>query len=369
MKTLTLLLALSLLSMNVFSQKDAAIVAAMRNKPSLTTAATEIEIANMPISASGIMIHGEDRDVEKQIKHYFEDKLGVDLKKNKGILQKSGLSIPAMHPDTLSLFLELKENNTGVDLAIAAGSGNTFLSPQTHPKAFLFMDSILIDFSKIFYAKSYHDKLADERKALEKLNKELSHDQSQLGSLGKSISSTSGKIKSDELGVEKAKNATRTADSSIETLESDKSGKTKALQEVILAMDQRKLVMDPLQSQINTKAIAGETESKEYKKQSKALSKLRKSDAAQLKQKEKLSSSITKLDSQLIKRRTSKNKAESTQRDLETRIMSHKNEQAKLEGNIRDTEKNIKNLEEMIKEKGRLITDLELSAAALGLKP
>lgn len=368
MKTIKLLLAFCLLTFNVIAQKDAAIAEAMRNKPSISTTASEIEIANMPIAASGIMIHGEDRDVEKQIKHYFEDKLGVDLKKNKGIFQKSGLSIPAMHPDTLSLFLELKENKTGIDIALAAGSGDTFLNPQSHPKAFLYMDSILVDFSKIYYTKAYDDKLSDERKALEKLNKELSHDQRQLGSLSKSINSAGNKIKSDEVGVEKAKNAIKSADSAIETLESDKSVKTKALQEVISEMNQRKLVMDPLQSEINTKVIAGDTESREYKKQSKELSKLKKADSAQLKQKEKLSSSITKLDSQLIKQRSAKNKAESTQRDLETRIMSHKNEQAKLEGNIRDTEKKIKNLQESIKEKSSLIADLESSAAALGLK-
>jgi hypothetical protein len=350
------------------AQKDAAIITAMRNKPTILTSASEIEINKSVAQASGILLHGEDKDVEKQFKHFMETKQSIDLKKHKGLLQKTGLKIEQMHNDTVTLLADFKKQKTGTLLALGASSGGNYLDATSHPQAFKYMDSLLTLFGKDFYQWAYAEVLNDERKSLEKMERELERQRKEQSSLNNSLSSTMSKIKSDEVEADKARNAVKAADGELETLETLKNNQKKQLDEVETEMNTIEQKKAPLEATVIAKQNSGDVGSKEYKKQNKELEKLKKELAKQQKQKDKYSSVLSKTDDKLVKQRSLRNKAESKQRDYETHIISLKNEEDKLKGNIRDTEKEIDRLQADIKDKSSLISDLEASGAALGLQ-
>jgi len=364
-KSIIAVCLLSSFSVLGWAQKDSQVLKALESTPSTDALVKSHEYNKMPVDSYQLLIHGPEKEVEKQFKDFVEVNTGVSLKRSKGFLVGDEQIARTLSTDSLTLISELIEESNGITLAVMASRRGTQLSTKANPTEMHELELLLERFSKSFYTYYYKEVIEDETKSLEKTQKNLDKTAGRIASTQSALAKYKGKIKSEEVDIKKEENNMKTMEAEKKKLETEKENLQRNVTRNEENIAKNKEELNSYQSEIDGLSAAGDTDGKAYKKGMKELTKRQKLDITLYEDLQDLHEDINKMDGKITKSQEKFNKAESNMRKNENDIKELENDIKSSERDLGDLQKELSSITKDRDSQKSLVAKIKAAASAV----
>jgi chromosome segregation ATPase len=364
LKSSIIVLASILLSLNSIAQKEEEIIKALQTTPSFDALAIEHSYNNMPGDAYKMLIHGEERDVQKSLRDFVKTQCGVDLKRSKGVYMNEPAIAKTISTDSLSIIVDFDEVINGVEVIIMASRDGKLLNDSLNSAEMNELEILLERFSKSFYNEYYEDLIKDQDKELGRAQKDFEKLEGKVESTQKSIDKANDKLKDEQADIKGYEDDKKSAEAEIKKLEKEKENLQKEVTHIEENIERNKSELNQYQGEVDAFSASGDTEGRDYKKAMKALSKAQKEDMKLYSSLEKTHKSVNKVESNILKAQEDKNDAESDIRKSEQEIKELEDDIKSYERDLKNHTKEMKELKE-IRDEHQVLLDKLKAAGAL----
>lgn len=336
------------------AQKEEAVLKALQETPSTDAQIAEHAYNKTPAESYQLLIHAEERPLEKALKDFVETQTGAALKRSKGYQTTEMVVLNTISTDSLMLIAELMPESSGVLVAFMANKKGTMLNMADHPAEMKEIETLLEKFSKKFYTSYYKDIIADKEKNFDKAQKDVEKLTKRVGNTETSIAKAKDDIKSEEVDIKKEEDDKKSAEAEISKLETDKETLQREITRLEENIERNKVDVNTYQSQVDELSATGDTEGRAFKKAMKNLEKAQKNDMSLYEDLQGTHEDINKLDGKISKEQGKLNDAESD-------IRKHENKIKELQNDIKSSERELKDFQSELKSAEKLRDGLQSS--------
>lgn len=363
LKISMILCAAWLLSLNSIAQKEEEIINALQTTPSFDALAVEHSYNNMAGDAYKMLIHGDERDVQKSLRDFVKTQCGVDLKRSKGVYMNEPAIAKTISTDSLSIIVDFDGVINGVEVIIMASKDGKLLSDSTNAAEMNELEILLERFSKSFYNEYYEDLIKDQDKALGRAQKDLEKIERKVESTKNDIDKANDKLKDEQSDIKGYEDDKKSAEAEIKKLEKEKENLQKEVNHIEENIERNKTELNEYQGEVDALSAAGDTDGRDYKKAMKALSKAQKEDMKLYSSLEKTHKSVNKVEDKMIKEQEDKNDAESDIRKSEAEIKELEDDIKSYERDLKKLTKEMEELQDVRDEEQKLFDKLKAAGS------